>query len=597
MDDIKEKTRSQILDEYKWRTDKIYKDNNQWESDFKILKEKSPKIISFQGKLNQAEELLSYFEKSEIINRLAEKLLMYAHLRSDEDTSNTEFQILKDKIDGYIAEVKGHQAFFIPEILTLSKEGLEKEIQDEQGLKIYEFLLDDILRHKPHALSLQEETIMATVSDCLEAPANIFSMLSNADMTFPTIVDEDGKNVELTESNYSKYIKSKDRRVRKEAFAGLFTEYEKYKNTFSTALTSSIKNFIFNSKIRKYSSSLESSLQPNNIPLMVYDNVVNTVDSNLDSLHRYVKIKKKLLGLEEIHIYDLYVPIIDTIKEHMEFKKGVEQVKEALIPLGKEYLSIFSKGVEEGWIDIYSNKGKRKGAYSWGSYDTMPYVLLNYNNEINDVSTLAHEMGHSIHSYYAKKSQPYVYSQYTLFCAEVASTTNEILLIHHLIDIEKDEEKRLYLINTELEQIRTTVFRQTMFAEFEKVTHERIEEGNPLTSTELSSIWHDLNLKYFGEEIVIDSLIDMEWARIPHFYSDFYVYQYATGYSAANSFAKKILKEGDTAVNNYLGFLKSGGSDYSINILQKAGVNMLKPLAIEDTIERFNELLDMLEAY
>jgi oligoendopeptidase F len=439
------------------------------------------------------------------------------------------------------------------------------------------------------------EELLAAASDCLDAPAAIHNILTNADMTFGKIKDEEGKEVELTEGNYSSFIKSKNKVVRKDAFLKLFGEYDKLKNTLATSLTASIKTYNFSSRVRKYNSALESSLNPNNIPVEVYKNAVKVINDNLDSLHRYVKIKKKLLGLEEIHMYDLYVPVIELPKEKIEFNAGVDIVLEALKPLGKEYLEIFNSGINDGWIDIYENKGKKGGAYSWGAYDTMPYVLLNYNNELNDVSTLAHEMGHSIHSYYSRKEQAYYYANYTLFCAEVASTTNESLLIHYLIEKEKDEKKKLYLINQELEQIRTTVFRQLMFAEFELYTHETLEQGMPLTAEDYNKVWHDLNVKYFGNEMIVDKEIDVEWSRIPHFYSDFYVYQYATGYAAASAFSKSILEGKENAVEKYKGFLKAGGSDYPINILKNAGVDMTTNGPIEATIKRFNELLDMIE--
>ncbi|MCY6370958.1 oligoendopeptidase F [Clostridium ganghwense] len=589
------KKREEISNEYKWDIEKVYSGIEEWEKDFLRLKETTPKLRAFKGKLNDAKELLAFLKLDEEISRLADRLTVYAFLRSDEDTTNTTFQALKSKIETYLAELMAAGSFFVPEILSYEEGTIEKAIEELPELKMYEFMLKKILKRKPHTLSGEMEELMASVSDCLNAPSNIFSMLSNADMTFPNIKDEEGNEVELTEGNYSKYIKSKDRKVREAAFKALFGTYEKYKNTLASSLTSSIKNFSFMSKTRKYRNSIESSLEPNDIPVRVYENAIETINKNIESLHRYVRVKKKLLGLDEIHMYDLYVPVIDTPKTHIEFDEGVKTVKEAIKPLGEEYLKIFNEGIEKKWIDIYENKGKRTGAYSWGCYDTMPYVLLNYNYELNDVSTLAHEMGHSIHSYYSRKEQPYVYADYTLFCAEVASTVNECLLINYLIDNEKDEKKRLYLINTQLEQIRTTVFRQIMFAEFEKITHEKIDNGEPLTSEDLCSIYHDLNVKYFGKDMIIDKEIDMEWSRIPHFYRDFYVYQYATGYSAANSFVKNIVQEGKSAVEKYKGFLKSGGADYPINILKKAGVDMTTSKPIEDTINRFNELLDMLD--
>lgn len=589
------KTRDEVEDKYKWKVHSIYNNIEEWEAAFIKLKEAAPELKTFVGTFAESSKLLGYFKVSEEISRLFEKLYVYAHLRSDEDTANTTFQALKDKIDSYLAELKNLQAFFVPEVLSLPEGTIEKALEDNSGLKLYEFKLKEILLQKPHTLSKAEEEILASVSDCLNAPSNIFGMLTHADMTFPNIKDENGNEVQLTEGNYSGFIKSKNRKVREEAFKGLFNTYGKYKNTLAASLTSSLKNFIFEAKTRKYKNSLEFSLNPNNIPVEVYNTTVEVVNKNLKSIHRYVDIKKKLLGLDEIHMYDLYVPVIDTPREDIAFEEGVKIVKEALEPLGKEYLGIFEDGVEKGWIDVFENKGKRGGAYSWGSYDTMPYVLLNYNYQINDVSTLAHEMGHSLHSYYSRKEQPYVYADYELFCAEVASTTNECLLINYLINKEKDKNKKLFLINHELEQIRGTVFRQVMFAEFEKLTHEIMESGMPLTSDDLCKVYRDLNIKYFGDKIVIDKEIDMEWSRIPHFYRDFYVYQYATGYSAANSFAKKILDEEERAVEKYTGFLKSGGSDYPINILKNAGVDMTTSKPLEDTIERFNKLLDMLE--
>ncbi|MGV8980964.1 oligoendopeptidase F [Clostridium sp.] len=596
MSDVKKlKTRDEINSAYKWKVDKMYVDTAAWEEDFEILKSKAPKMQRFSGKLGRAEDLLTFLESNVEIDRLLDRLLVYAHLRADEDTAKAEFQVLKNKIDAYGAEVSSITAFFVPELLSLPEGAVDEAIGKLPALELYEFYLRDILDQKPHILSVEGEKLLASVSDCLNAPGNIFGMLTNADMVFPSIKDENGNEIELTEGNYSTFIKSKDRRVRKDAFEALFTTYSGFKNTLTTALTSSIKNFVFNAKTRNYASSLESSLKPNNIPLEVYDNVVDTINNNLSSLHKYVSLKKKLLGLDEIHMYDLYVPIVDVEVDHIEYADAVKIALDGIKPLGQEYLDIFKKGISEGWVDVFENKGKRTGAYSWGCYDSMPYVLLNYNYQLNDVSTLAHEMGHSIHSYYSRKNQPYIYSEYELFCAEVASITNECLLIDYLIKNEKDKKKRLFLINQQLEGIRTTVFRQCMFAEFEKITHESIEGGNPLSPEDLCKIYHDLNVKYFGEDMVIDEGIDMEWSRIPHFYNDFYVYQYTTGFAAANSFSKMIVEEGESAVERYKGFLKSGGSDYPINILKKAGVDMSTPKPLEDTIKRFDELLGMLE--
>ena len=596
MSEVKKlKIREEVPEKYKWNVKKMYLDEKAWESDFIKAKEIAPKLLDYKGKLKDPNMLLGYLESYVKVSNLVEDLYVYAHLRSDENTANTKYQVLLDRIRAYLTEVNSITSFFVPEILTLSEEDINKAIDELEPLKLYEKYLKDILEQKPHILSEEGEKLLASAENSLSAPGNIFNMLTNADMTFPVIQDENNYSIELTEGNYSVFIRSKNRRVRQEAFNGLFGTYKKYKNTLATTYTSSHKSFIFKSKARKYNSSLESSLKPNKIPLEVYHNVVDTINNNLKSLHRYVSLKKKLLKLDEIHMYDLYVPNIETPKFDIPYEEGVKICIEALKPMGEEYLNIFKEGIKDRWIDVYESKGKRGGAYSSGSYNSMPYVLLNYNNQINDVSTLAHEMGHSIHSYYSKKNQPYIYADYVLFCAEVASITNECILMDYLIKKEEDKIKKLYLINEQLESIRTTVFRQTMFAEFELITHEKIEAGEALSSDDLCSIYHDLNVKYFGKDMVVDSEVDMEWSRIPHFYRDFYVYQYVTGFAAANSFSQMIINGGAQEVERFKGFLKAGSSDYPINILKNAGVDMTIPKPLEDTIKRFDMLLDMLE--
>ena len=551
--------------------------------------------MNFQGTLKDKENLKAYLSLDEDLSRTLEKLYVFAHMKSHEDTQNAKFQSLASKIDVFMAEFSSYTAFFVPEILSLDENEFFCMIDNDKDLKLYDTFFKTIFKEKPHILSKEVEEVIASVSNCLGSSESIFSILTNADMSFGTIKDEEGNLIELSEGNYSNFIKSKNKDVRKSAFELLFGTYKKYENTIAKTLTSSIRSAIFLSKTRKYKSTLEASLNPNDIPVDVYTNAINTIDENLNSLHRYVSLKKKLLKLDEIHMYDLYVPVIDMPKEHIEYEDAVKIVEEALKPLGEEYLGIFDEGIKNGWVDVFENKGKRSGAYSWGSYDTMPYVLLNYNFDLHDVSTLAHEMGHSIHSYYTRNNQPYVYGNYTLFCAEVASTTNEILLINYLINKETNLNKKLYLINQELEQIRTTVYRQLMFAEFELVTHKTLEEGGDLTSKDLNKIWLDLNKKYFGDEIIIDKDIEIEWARIPHFYSHFYVYQYATGYAAASSFATSILNKEDNAVETYKEFLKAGASLYPVDTLKKAKVDMTTDKPLKDTIKRFNELLDMLE--
>ena len=589
------KTREEINEEFKWKLNKIYANDEIWENEFEELKKESPKLSEFNGKLNDKEEILKYLEFNEKISRKGESLYVYAHMKCDEDTTNQKYQGMMNRIDAFMAEFASYGAFFVPEILSLSEDFILDIINNDERFKIYEFMLKDILKEKPHILTKEMEQLLALASDCLDAPSSIHNMLTNADMKFGKIKDEDGNEVELTEGNYSSFIKSKDRNVRKEAFKELFGQYKKLENTFATTLSSSIKSFNFSSKVRKYKTPLNASLDPNDIPVSVYENSIKTLNDNLSSLHRYVRIKKKLLGLDEIHMYDLYVPVIEIEKEHIPYEEAVKTANLALNPLGEEYLNIFNEGINNGWIDIYQNKGKRGGAYSWGGYDTMPYVLLNYNYELNDVSTLVHEMGHSIHSYYSRKTQPYYYAGYSLFCAEVASTTNEALLIHYLIEKETDKKKKLFLINQELEQIRTTVFRQLMFAEFELYTHDALFNGESLTAEDYNNKWLELNKKYFGDDIIVDDDIAVEWARIPHFYTDYYVYQYATGYAAASAFAKSILEGEEGAIDKYKGFLKMGGSKYPIDILKTAGVDMTTSAPLEATIARFNELLDMIE--
>ncbi len=589
------KTRDEVDKKYKWNVEKMYSSDEKWDEDFKRLKENSISLLKFKGKLSIGEELLSYLHSYEEFSSLYEDLAVYANLRSDEDKSNSKYQVILDKISTFGAEFSGIISFFLPELLSMEEEKVNNIIDGTEGLKHYERYIKNIFESKPHVLSEAEENILATVSDCLSAPSNIFSMIDNADLTFPKIIDEEGNEVEVTISNYATFISSKNRKVREDAFKAIFGTYKKFENTIATTYTSSVKNFIFATRVRKYNSCVEASLKPNKIPVDVYKNVVDTVNKRIGSLHKYVNLKKKLLGLDEIHMYDLYVPVIDAPKFNIPFEEGVKQCVSALKPMGQEYIDIFKGGIKEGWIDIYENKGKRGGAYSSGSYTSMPYVLLNYKNQVNDVSTLIHEMGHSIHSYYSRHNQPYIYGDYELFCAEVASTTNECLLIDYLIKNETDKAKRLYLINEQLEGIRTTVFRQTMFAEFELIVHEKMEAGEALSSEDLCEIYHDLNVNYFGETMIVDDEIDIEWARIPHFYRDFYVYQYVTGFAAANSFYNKILKDGEEAVCKYKGFLKAGSSDYPIEILKKAGVDMTTPKPLEDTINRFDELLTMLE--
>ncbi|MCM1989205.1 oligoendopeptidase F [Oceanirhabdus seepicola] len=592
---MKVRKRNEIDNKYKWNIEKLYEDTKTWEIDFEVLKSKVPELQKFSGKLGSSEELLNFLEKDVEISRLLDKLGRYAFLRGDEDTANAEFQALKNKISAYSAEVSSASSFFIPELLALPDGTVEKLIEDSEKLKIYEVYLKKILSQKAHTLSAEQEKILASVEDCLYAGEEIYDMFTSADIVFPKIKDESGNEIELTEGNYSTFIKSKDRQIRKDAYEAYYGTYNKFKNTLATSLTASMRTCIVNGKIRRYDSALESSLKPNNIPVEVYENVVDTINNNLSSLHRYVKLKKRVLDLDEIHMYDLNVPMVESEEEYMNYEDGVEIALEGLKPLGEEYLKIFQEGIRERWIDVYENKGKCGGAYSRGCYDSMPYILMNYNNQLNDVSTVAHEMGHAIHAYYSKNAQPYMYWKYDWFCAEVASTTNECLFMDNLIKNEKDKKKKLYLINQQLDSMMGTLFSRTMLAEFEKITHESIETGNHLSADDLCKIFSDLNIKYYGTDMVLDQCVEIKWSTIPHFYFDFYMYQYVTGFAAARSFSKMIIEEGESAVERYKVFLKSGCSDYPINMLKKAGVDMTTSKPLEDAIRKFDELLDLME--
>ena len=588
--------RSEIPDQYKWHLEDIYTNDDLWQQDFNTLKSSLKEITQYAGTLkNSSQDLLACLKERDELGIISGRLYAFARMHKDENTSDTKYQGMTGKLESLLAEAGAATAFIEPEILALPDETLTTFRQQEDGLKEYSFYFDNLARQKEHVLSPKEEAILSRISDITQASENTFNMLAHADMEFPQTIDEQGKMVQLSEGRYSLFIRSSDRNVRQQAFTNLFTTYNHYRNTFASTLSGNVKQNVFYAKTRNYSSTLESALKGDNVPTEVYDNLIATVRKNLAPLHRYVALKKKFLQLTDIHMYDLYTPLVKEVNFPFPYEEGLKLVCTALKPLGSEYAQILDKGLTSGWIDVYENKGKQTGAYSWGNYGTHPFVLLNYNNRYDDVSTLAHEMGHAIHSYYSQENQPYATSSYTIFCAEVASTTNEILLLHHMLNTTTDKNIKLYLINQYLEQVRATVYRQTMFAEFEKMIYEISEEGETLTADILDTLWHDLNVAYYGSDIVVDKELDIEWARIPHFYSEFYVYQYVTGYSAATTLADKILKEGQPAQEKYINFLKSGGSDYSLNILEQAGVDMSSPKPIEITLNNFSTMLDQME--
>lgn len=588
--------REEIDAKYKWKLEDIYLNDEAWEADFKEVRVYNSEIVKFKGALgDSAQKLLECLRFCDKMLSLNDKLFIYARMRRDENNANPKYQALTDRAMAMNTEAYAAVSFMVPEIISIKEETLNGFIESNEGLQLYRQYLSELLRQKKHILSENEEQLLALASEMANAPADIFTMFNNADIKFPFIKDEEGNTVELTKGRYIKFLESKDRRVREDAFHALYDTYSKVKNTLASSLNNNIKKNRFYSTVRKYDTCLQASLDNDNISTDVYNNLISTVNKNLPLLHRYLKLRKRALKLDELHMYDLYVPIVEEPLKSVAYEDALQMVYKGLHPLGTQYLEDLDHSFKSGWIDVYENEGKTSGAYSWGTHLTHPYVLLNYQSTINDVFTLAHEMGHALHSYYTNKTQPYIYSEYRIFVAEVASTVNESLLIKYLLENTKDKNEKAYLLNHYLEEFRGTLFRQTMFAEYEKLIHERIESGEALTAQDFCSIYRGLNEKYFGSEVVVDSDIDMEWARIPHFYSSFYVYKYATGISAATSLSQQILKQGASAVDRYIGFLSSGGSDYPLNLLKKAGVDLSDPKPVEDAMKVFENVLTELE--
>ncbi|MFD2371711.1 oligoendopeptidase F [Brevibacillus sp. GCM10020057] len=588
--------RSDIPAEFKWRLEDIYATDADWEKDVQKARQLAEQIAGMKGKLGQSgQELLDALKLQDEVLQTLDQVYVYARMRRDEDNANSKYQGLTDRATSLSTQVYGAISYIQPEILTIPSEELSKWLTDVPGLAHYRILLEEITRFKPHTLSTEEEALLANMSELSSAPSKIYGMLANADMKFPMITDENGEEVELTKGRYTHFMESKDRRVRKEAFEALYATYGKFRNTIAASLTSAIKGDVFHARTRKYPSALHAALFADNVELSVYENLIATIREHLPLMHRYIALRKKLLGVDELHMYDLYVPMVPDVDMKIPYEQAVATIKEALRPLGEEYGRVLEEGFSNGWIDVHENEGKTSGAYSWGAYTTHPYVLMNYQDNVNNMFTLAHEMGHALHSYHSNHAQPYTYADYKIFVAEVASTLNEALLMHHLLEKTTDKNERLFLINYYLEQFRGTVFRQTMFAEFEKIVHEKEEQGEPLTADSLSEIYRELNVAYHGPDMVVDSQVDLEWARIPHFYRNFYVYKYATGFSAATSLSRQILEEGQPAVERYLNFLKSGSSDYPLNLLKAAGVDMTTPEPIREGMAVFQQLLEEME--
>lgn len=592
------KTRDQIDSKYKWNIEAMIPDESVISGELETIKKEAEAYgEDFAGRLTEsADTLLAAFQKRDDIWRRLEKIYVYARMRRDENNAETKYQAMADQCNSVIAAVSASMAFFTPELLSASEETILAYIDAAPGLEIYRFAICDTMRQKAHILTQAEENILAQMSEITGATNDIFTMLNNADIKFGTIIDEDGDETEVTHGNFIKFMESHDRDVRKNAYNAVYDAYKELINTIASAYNYNTKTDVVSARIRKYESARAAALSGDNIPAEVYDNLVAEVHKNLPAMHRYVELRKKLLGVDKLYMYDMYVPLIKLPETSVSFEEGLDIMRDALQPLGEEYLTKMNKGIEEGWIDVYENKGKTSGAYSFGCYDSYPYILLNYTDTLKDVFTIIHEMGHSMHSRYTRDEQPYIYGSHSIFTAEVASTVNESLLMQHLLRTEDKKEMRKYLLNMHLEEFRTTLFRQTMFAEFEDITHKAIESGETLTAEWMCQQYEDLNAQYYGSAVEKDDVICYEWARIPHFYNAFYVYKYATGYSAATAISKKILTEGKPAAQDYIRFLKTGESDHPIELLKIAGVDMSSPLPVQQAMETFNQLLDEFES-
>ncbi|WP_044893499.1 oligoendopeptidase F [Bacillus alveayuensis] len=588
--------REEINKEYTWRLEDIFATDEEWEKEFQEVKQAIPKIAEYKGKLGESAEIL--FEalkyQDQVMERL-ERLYTYAHMRYDQDTTNSFYQGLNDRASMLYSEASSVSSYMVPEILAIDEEKIQTFLRENVQLKLYEHALNEINRKRPHVLSAEQEAILAQAAEALASSSNTYAKLNNADLEFPVIQDEKGEDVEVTHGRYISFMESSNRRVRKDAFHAVYSTYDKFKNTFASTLNGVVKKDNFYAKVRRYETARQAALSANNIPEEVYDNLIKTIHQYLPLLHRYVSLRKKALNVDELHMYDLYTPLVKDVEMKVTYEEAKDILLKGLAPLGEEYISILKEGFANRWVDVYENKGKRSGAYSSGAYGTNPYILMNWQDNVNNLFTLAHEFGHSVHSYYTRKHQPYPYGNYSIFVAEVASTCNENILNDYLLKTIDDEKKRLFLLNHYLEGFRGTVFRQTMFAEFEHDIHIRAQNGEPLTPDLLTNIYYELNKKYFGDEIVVDQEIGLEWARIPHFYYNFYVYQYATGFSAATALSEQIINEGESAVNRYIQFLKAGSSDYPIEVLKKAGVDMTTSKPIEQACKVFEEKLTEME--
>jgi len=587
--------RNKVPTTYKWRIMDIFPDDKAWETACSNTLQALQEVLAYKGKLKTKEDILKCLRLVDKISMALEKIYPYAKLQKDADGTDNKAQELTGKAEVLLSNCNNAFAFAEPELLALDPD-LLKALTTDPDFADYHQYLNDLLRKRDHILSIPEETILAQSALATSAPMEIFHTLVGADLTFPAAKDDRGEDRSVSEGSYLLNMTSTDRTLRANTFTNLMGVYKQYRNTLAATLNAQARSSFFYAQAHKYADTRAAALDEDNIATSVYDELLSTVEKNLPALHEYMALKKSALHLAELHPYDIYLPLTPQGGEtfHFTFEEAKATVLEAIKPLGKTYCHDFKEGLENGWIDIYENKGKRSGAYSWGVYGVHPYVLLNYQPRYNGVTTLAHEMGHSMHSFYSSQTQPFPTAEYTIFCAEVASTTNEVLLLEHMLK-SANKEQKIFLLNQFLEAVRTTVYRQTQFAELEKIFHNEITEGRALTADYMEKLWHRLNEKYYGSALTVDTLLDSEWSRIPHFYTPFYVYKYATGYSCATAFADSILSGDKAKVDKYLGFLQAGGSDYSLNILKNAGVDLTTPQPVQITLDKFAEKLKELK--
>ncbi len=587
------KTRAEIPAAYTWKLEDIFESDEAWEQAFLTAQAETEKVEACRGTLGESpEKLLKAFEFTDGVELMMERLYCYAHMRRDEDNGNAKYQGMTDRAMQLMVAYSAAASFMTPEILAIDPATL-KAWMELPELKNYRHSLENIDRARAHVLDESMERLLALASEPLEAPQTIFTMLNNVDIRFGKVTNEKGETLELTHGNFRSFLESPDRAVRKEAFETFYASFEALKNTLAAAYAGSVKGDVFSAGARKHGGALLAALFGTNVPEAVYDGLIEAMHKRMDAMEKYLKLRKKALGVDELHMYDLYVPIVPDMRPEISYEKAQALVLEAMAPLGERYVSLLKRAFDERWIDVYENRGKTSGAFSWGAYGTHPYVLLNFQPELDYAFTIAHELGHALHSFFSDEAQTYANAQYKIMAAEVASTVNEVLLTKHLLKKEKDPAMRAYILNHFLEQFRTTVYRQTMFAEFEKKAHEMCEKGEPLTVESLSALYRGLNEAYYPG-VCIDKQIELEWARIPHFYNAFYVYQYATGFSAAVAFAEDILN--GAGPEKYLAFLASGGSDYPIELLKRAGVDLTKQESILKALDVFDENIAALAA-